>query len=118
MSAFNITRCAHAELLVTDFDKARRFYIEALGLLEIDSDRERIYLGGFEERDRYSLVLRKSTRPGLGHLAFRVANESDLDNLAQLYIAHNCPIRWFEPNEIEKGQGRALRVQDPFGLPI
>lgn len=118
MPNFNITRCAHAELKVTDFDKARRFYVDALGMLEIASDKERIYLGGLEERDKYCLVLRKADAPGLGHLAFRVSSETDLEQLAELHQRHKLSVRWIEPNQFEAGQGRALRVQDPNGLPI
>ena len=118
MVDFNITRAAHAEIRVTNFDKARQFYVEALGMLEIDSDKERIYLGGFEERDKYSLILRKADSPGIGHIAFRVAEEEDLDKLAALHKEHDLPVKWIEANSIEKGQGRALRVQDPSGIPV
>ena len=118
MSDFNITRAAHAELRVTNFDKARAFYVDALGMLEIDSDKERIYLGGFEERDKYSLVLRKAESPGLGHLGFRVASPGDLEKIATLYESNRLAVRWIEPNQFENGQGRALRVQDPSGLPM
>ena len=118
MIDFNITRVAHAELRVTDFEKARRFYVEALGLIEVDATDDRIYLGGYEERDKYSLVLRKADSPGLGHIAFRVAEETDLEKIAAIYEDNGCPIRWIEENSEEKGQGRALRVQDPSGIPI
>ena len=117
MVDFNITRAAHAELRVTDLKAARRFYIEALGLIEIASDSERLYLGGFEDRDKYCLVLRKDKSPGLGHLGFRVAHETDLDKIAALYEQHKLPLRWVEANSIEQGQGRSLRVQDPSGIP-
>jgi catechol 2,3-dioxygenase len=116
--AFNITRAAHAEYRVTDLGRARAFYVDALGLTETDRDAEHIYLGGLEERDKYSLVLRRAPSAGVGHLAFRVAAPSDLDALAALHAAHSLPTRWVEPGSLERGQGLALRVQDPSGLPI
>jgi catechol 2,3-dioxygenase len=115
---FNITRAAHAEVRVTDLGRARAFYVDALGMLETGSDAEHIYLGGLEERDQYCLVLRRAAAPGVGHLAFRVAAPEDLEALAQLHAAHGLPMRWLAPEETERGQGRALRVQDPSGLPI
>ncbi|MCB9029501.1 MAG: 3,4-dihydroxyphenylacetate 2,3-dioxygenase [Deltaproteobacteria bacterium] len=115
---FNITRSAHAEIRVTDLAKSRRFYVDALGLMEIDSDSERIFLGCYEERDKYSLVLKKSKTPGIGHLSFRVANEADLDKIAAVFEKHDCQTKWIEPNSEEPGQGRALRAQDPSGLPV
>jgi len=118
MPAFNITRAAHIEYRVTDLDRARAFYVEALGFVETARDRDRIYLGGLEERDLYSLTLRKAESPGVTHLAFRVAAPEDLDRLAELYAAQGCPIRWLEPEAEEAGQGRALRVQDVSGLPL
>jgi catechol 2,3-dioxygenase len=118
MPAFNITRAAHAEYRVTDLGRARAFYVDALGLVETDRDAERLYLGGLEERDKYSLVLRRAESAGLGHLAFRVAQAEDLEALSALHAAHGLPVRWMEAGRAERGQGRALRVHDPSGLPI
>ncbi|MFQ5612680.1 MAG: 3,4-dihydroxyphenylacetate 2,3-dioxygenase [Anaerolineae bacterium] len=118
MVDFNITRVGHAEIRVTDLARARAFYVDALGMLEIDSDREHIYLGGMEERDKYSLLLRRAESGGVGHLAFRVAAADDLDKIARVYEAHDLPTRWIEANTLEAGQGRALRAHDPSGLPI
>jgi catechol 2,3-dioxygenase len=117
MPDFNITRCAHAEFRVTDLEAARAFYVDALGMLEIDRDDERLYLGGLEERDRYSLILRRAETPGVGHIAFRVASPDDLDRIARVYEAHSLPTCWIEAGA-ESGQGRALRAQDPAGLPV
>lgn len=116
--SFNITRVGHAEYRVTDLSRARAFYVDALGLQEVDADAEHIYLGGLEERDRYSLILRRADSGGVGHLAFRVANAEDLDALADVYEQEGLPTRWIEADSVEPGQGRALRVQDPSGLPI
>ena len=118
MPPFTITRAAHAEYRVTDLGRARDFYVDALGFIEVDSTPDRLYLGGLEERDKYGLVLRQAPSPGLGHLAFRVTSPGDLDALAALHAAHGLPLRWIEADSDERGQGRALRVQDPSGLPI
>lgn len=115
---FNILRVAHAEFRVTDLEAARAFYVDALGLLEIDRDRDHLYLGCLEERDRYSLILRRAPSPGVGHFAFRVSSAADLEALEQLYHGYGCPTRWIEADTLEPGQGRALRVQDPSGLPV
>lgn len=114
---FSITRAAHLEFRVTDLERARTFYVDLLGFIETARDRDRIYLGGYEERDLYSLILRKAPSPGVGHIAFRVADPENLQSLAELYQKNGCPTRWIEQNA-EEGQGRALRVQDTTGLPI
>jgi catechol 2,3-dioxygenase len=115
---FNITHAAHAEYRVTDLGRARAFYVDALGLLEVDRDAERLYLGGLEERDKYSLVLRQAHSGGLGHMAFHVGSPDDLQALARLHASRGLPLRWVEAGAVERGQGRALRVQDPSGLPV
>lgn len=115
--SFSITRAGHAEYRVTDLERARAFYVDVLGFLETDRDEERIYLGGLEEREHHGLILREAESPGVSHLAFRVSDPEDLDRLASLYERNGQPIRWLPPG-FEKGQGKALRVQDPTGLPL
>ena len=114
---YSITRAGHIEFRVTDLGRARDFYVDVLGFVETDHDDERLYLGGLEEREQYGLVLRKAASPGVSHLAFRVSDPGDLDRLENLYDENGCPTRWL-PEGFEKGQGKALRVQDPSGLPL
>ncbi len=113
----NILRTAHAEFRVTDLDAARRFYVDALGFLLIRVESDRLYLGCMEERDLYSLILKKSDSPGLSHIAFRVEKERDLYDLEQIANEDSLPSRWVPLGE-EFGQGKALRIQDPNGVPI
>lgn len=115
---FNVTRAAHAEYRVTDLDKARAFYVDALGMVEVASDADHLYLGGYEERDKYSLILRKADSPGVGHIAFRVAEESDLEQIARVFEDAGLPTRHVEADTLEPGQGEAVRAQDPAGLPV
>lgn len=112
-----ILKAAHVELRVTDLERARAFYVDLLGLVETERDSERLYLRGYEEREHHSLVLRLARSPGLGHMAFRVGSPADLQALFELAQQAGLPVRWVEPGE-ERGLGRALRMQDPFGLPL
>jgi 3,4-dihydroxyphenylacetate 2,3-dioxygenase len=114
---FNITRTGHIEFRVTDLERAHHFYVETLGFVEVGRDSERLYLGGLEERDLYSIVLRCAPSAGVSHLAFRVASDADLDQIADVYAQAGRPRRWLRPGE-EHGLGRALRVQDGTGLPL
>ena len=113
---FNILRAAHGEYRVTDLARARAFYVDVLGFVETERHPDALYLRGYEERDHHSLVLRRAASPGCGHLAYRVAAEDDLDRLEALCRQDGLPVRWV--HELEAGQGRALRVQDPAGLPV
>lgn len=115
---FDIVRVAHLELGVADLGAAREFYVELLGLVVTEETSDALYLRGFEERIHHSLVLRRSSQPLLDHIAYRVWGEEDLDAIAAHFEAIGCPARWVGPGEVEAGQGRALRVQDPLGFPI
>lgn len=118
MVDFNITHPGHVEYRVTDLEKAKAFYVDALGMILVDQTKDRVWLGGYEERDMYSLLLTKNDSPGVVHASFRVAAEEDLEKLEKIYLEHGLPARWVEANTIEPYQGLALRVQDPSGLPI
>lgn len=114
---FNILRLGYMEFQVTDLDRARDFYVDAIGLHESARDDSAIYLRATEEREHHSLILRKADRPGVNHFAFKVSGEQDLDALADKYRALGCPIRWFAAGE-RYAQGRTLLVQDPLGFPV
>lgn len=116
-SGATIVRSAHGEFRVTDLDRARAFYVDALGFVETERTDDALYLRGLEERDHHSLVLRRAASPGAGHLAFRVASEEDVERLER--FAHESGLR---PQRVEAGrepgQGTAVRFNDPFGLPL
>ncbi|MFZ0215755.1 MAG: 3,4-dihydroxyphenylacetate 2,3-dioxygenase [Candidatus Dormiibacterota bacterium] len=114
---FDIVRAAHAELRVADLARAREFYVDRLGFVVTEENREALYLRGYEDRHHHCLTLRAGPRPLVDHLAFLVASDDELDRAAAFYAAHGCPMRWLAAGE-EPGQGRALRVQDPLGFPI
>ena len=112
-----ILKAGHIEFRVSDLGRARAFYVDLLGFVETEQDGERLYLRGYEEREHHSLVLRRASGRGVGHMAYRVATAGDLDRIAERAAAEGLPVRWVQPSE-ERGQGRAVRIQDPFGLPV
>jgi 3,4-dihydroxyphenylacetate 2,3-dioxygenase len=111
-----VLRAAHIEYRVTDLERAAAFYVGLLGFVESARDPQRLYLRGYEEWLHHGLVLRRAPAPGVGHLAFRVAGPADLEALAALARREGLPHRWVEGEEA--GQGRALRLADPAGLPL
>ena len=81
---FNVVKAGHIEYLVTDLNEARRFYVDTLGFVVTESDTSHIYLRGLEDRQHHCLTLTKAASPGVGHFAFKVAREADLDKLERL----------------------------------
>ena len=114
---FDIVKAGHIELLVTDLGEAKKFYVDTLGLFATEADRNHVYLRGLEDRVHHCLTLTKSDSPGVGHFAFRVADEAGLKSVDRLAKAKGCTTNWVESGE-ERGQGRALMVEDMFGFPV
>jgi len=114
---FNILRLGYMEFQVTDLARARDFYVDVIGLFESARDDDCVYLRAIEDREHHSLVLRRAKQPGVGHFAFKVADERDLDALAALFTARGCPTRWFAAGA-RYAQGRTLLVQDPLGFAV
>jgi 3,4-dihydroxyphenylacetate 2,3-dioxygenase len=113
----DVIRAGHLEYLVTDLDEAKRFYVDALGLVVTESDDSHAYLRGLEDRRHHCVTLTKALAPGVGHLAFQVRSEADMLALAGMYQRSGCPTKWAEEGT-EPGMGRSLRVQDQFGFPL
>lgn len=116
-SRFNILRLGYIEFQVSDLQRARDFYVDVIGLFESGRDADHVYLRAVEDREHHCLVLRRADRPGVGHFAFKVSSEQDLDALEAKYRALGCPTRWFAADE-RHAQGRTLLVQDPLGFPV
>lgn len=116
-SGADVIRASHAELRVTDLDAAHAFYVDLLGFVLTARTSNALYLRGLEERDHHSLVLRLAESAGVGHLGYRVRHADDLERLEHALRAAGCLTRWVDDGE-ELGQGRALRANDPFGLPV
>ncbi|MFW6075688.1 MAG: 3,4-dihydroxyphenylacetate 2,3-dioxygenase [Chloroflexota bacterium] len=113
----NVIRASHGEFRVTDLEAAHHFYVDLLGFVETERTPNALYLRGYEDVDHHCLALRRAERPGAGHLAYQVERDEDLDRLERLAVEQDLPHRWVEPDE-EPGLGRALRLQDPVGLPL
>jgi len=57
---FDVMRAAYAELLVTDLEASRHFYVDLLGMVVAEESADAIYLRAWEERLHHSLVLRRA----------------------------------------------------------
>src|SRR5699024_920600 len=114
---FNISRTGRAVLHVTDLEASRKFYVDALGFYETESDENHMYLRGYEEQTHHSLLLKKADKAAVEVISYKVFDESDLNKIEKVAIANNLPYKWVEKGE-QHAIGRALRMQDASGLSL
>src|SRR5262249_53057148 len=78
---FNITRASHSVLTVNDLAASRNFYVDLLGFIVSDEDRDTLYLRGVAEACHHSLVLKRgSGEPQAERVGMRVFSEEDQAN--------------------------------------
>ena len=111
----DIVRAAGAELVVTDLDASRRFWVDRLGF-HVAAERPGVlYLRGYEEFVHHSLVLRAGRTPACSRLSLRVRTPADVDRAETYHLARGCRVQCV-PAGTTVGVGPAVRVEDPFGF--
>ena len=112
---FNVTRASHSVLTVKDLAVSRNFYVDLLGFIVSDEDKDTIYLRGVAEACHHSLVLKRARgEPQAERVGMRVFTEEDLEKAKAFFEKAGLPAQWVEVPY----QGRTLHVCDPSGAPI
>ena len=111
---FNIVRCSHAVLDVTDLNASREFYENTVGLHVEDRDDNAVYLRGSEEHQHHSLVLRKAATPPATGWDSRSATKAISTRRRRSFRRTASLTRSRE----QPFQGRTLQFTDPFGFQI
>jgi 3,4-dihydroxyphenylacetate 2,3-dioxygenase len=113
----DIVRAAYAELVVTDLDRARWFWVDVLGFVVTRDDPAALYLRGYDELTHHNLILRAGRQPAAARLAFRVRAPEDLDRALAFYDRLGCRARLL-PGGTTPGVGPAVRAEDPLGFTV
>ncbi|HKM14792.1 MAG TPA: catechol 2,3-dioxygenase [Marinospirillum sp.] len=78
-----VMRPGHVQIRVLDLDEAVKHYVELIGLIETGRDDQgRVFLKGWTEVDKYSVILREADEPGMDFMGFKCVDEATLDSLA------------------------------------
>jgi catechol 2,3-dioxygenase len=110
-----VMRPGHVQIRVLDMDEALQHYVELMGLIETDRDEQgRVYLKGWTEVDKFSVVLREADQPGMDFMSFKCLNEGVIDKLHQDLVAYGCDVEEIPADEL-KSCGRRIRFQGPTG---
>ncbi|MGH3257032.1 MAG: 3,4-dihydroxyphenylacetate 2,3-dioxygenase [Streptosporangiaceae bacterium] len=113
----DIVRAAYAELVVTDLEKARWFWVYLLGFVITEETDDALYLRGYDELTHHNLILREGPEPAAGRLAYRVRTAADLD-LAEAFYADLGLRTERVPAGATPGVGDAVRAEDPIGFTV
>lgn len=110
-----VMRPGHVQIRVLDIEEAKTHYRDLLGLIEVDTDAQgRVYLKGWTEVDKFSVVLREADTPGMDFMGFKVLDEATLDNLHKGIVDFGIEVEVIPENELN-GCGRRLRFTAPTG---
>jgi catechol 2,3-dioxygenase len=111
----SVLRLGHVSIQVLDLDNTLDHYVNGLGLLETHRDEQgNVYLKGWDEWDKYSIILSLSDRSGIHHLAFKVEHDSDIDQFCAAIIADGIHAEIIKAGALPFC-GRAVRFALPSG---
>jgi catechol 2,3-dioxygenase len=111
---FNVTRASHVVLGVKDLAKSRAFYVDLIGLIVSDEDKDTLYLRGVAEACHHSLVLKCAGAPVCERIGMRCFDEDDLEKAKAYFEKAGLPAQWVQ----RPHQGRTLHVNDALGVPL
>lgn len=110
-----IMRLGHVNICVLDMEAARDHYLNTLGMLETHRDADGTsYLKGWDEWDKYSLILSPSSSAGVRSIAFKVDSDSDLDTFSAKIKAAGTACELREAGDVPFC-GRTLHFELPSG---
>ncbi|MDY6765418.1 MAG: VOC family protein, partial [Halobacteria archaeon] len=109
-----IATLGHAEILCPNLEETYRHYHDVIGLEEELRGDGKIYMRGWGDWSKYTLVLTESEESGLGHAAFQVEEPGDLDEFARRVEETGREVEWRGAGA-EPGHGEAIRFTVPGG---
>lgn len=110
-----VLRLSHVEVRVPDLELALAYYVEVVGLVEVDRDAHRAYLKGWDEHQHHSLILNRASTYGVDAIGFKVHEPGDLDVLQQRVGSTGIEATRHGPGELGKGSGATVRFRAPSG---
>ncbi len=110
-----VMRPGHVQIRVLDVEEALKHYRDLLGLIEMDRDSQgRVYLKGWTEVDKFSVVLRQADAPGMDFMGFKVLNDEVLVSLEQELKEYGVAVEKIPADELNSC-GRRIRFTAPSG---
>ena len=110
-------RAAYAELVVTDLDESRRFWVDLLGFAITRADDGVLYLRGYDELTHHNLILRQGRRPRRPGSPSGSAPRPTSAG-PRRSTPRSAPGPRACPRASPPGVGEAVRAEDPLGFTV
>jgi catechol 2,3-dioxygenase len=115
MALTGVLRAGFVQFRVLEMDEAITHYVDHIGLDLVEkADDGRVYLSGYDEFDRHSIILREADAPGVDYMAFKVAADSDLDAFEKRITDFGIAVDQVAADE-QPGVGRRIGFALPSG---
>ncbi|PIE11282.1 MAG: catechol 2,3-dioxygenase [Rhodobacterales bacterium] len=93
MAQTGLLRPGLAQIRVLDMEAALKHYVDHVGLHLVSKEADgRVYLKGYDEFDRHSLVLREAEEAGIDFFAFKSLDEDSLQAYRQRVIDYGLEV--------------------------
>lgn len=110
-----ILRPGHVQIRVLDMEASVKHYVELVGLILTHCDSQgRVYLKGWTEVERFSVVLVEADKPGMDFMGYKVIDDQSLVQLTQDLLAYGCQVEHIPAGELDFC-GRRVRFFGPSG---
>ena len=110
-----VMRIGHVSLKVMDIQAAIKHYRDVIGMTVTMEDKAgNVYLKCWDEWDRYSVILTPSDQAGMNHVAYKVENDADLEDLKTKVEAFGIKTTWLAEGTLP-ATGRMLQYKLPSG---
>ncbi len=113
----DIVRVAYVDLVVTDLQRARDWWVDLIGFHVQDEAPGVLYLRGYEEFVHHSVVLREGPIAACARIGFRVRTDDCLDRAEKFFRDRGCAVQRVAAGATT-GLGEAVRAVDPLGFTL
>jgi catechol 2,3-dioxygenase len=110
---YDIAHLGRVELLTPKLDASLEFFVEVMGMDEVERAGDSVYLRAWGEYELASLQLTRADRPGVGVIAWRATSDAALERRGAAIEASGREEGWWTEGAV--GHGRTYRFSDPDG---
>ena len=115
MAQTGVIRPGYIQIRVLDIEEAVEHYQDRVGLTAVGTgDDGRVYLKGYDEFERHSVILREADEAGFDFFGWKVLDDDTLTSLTQRLVDYGLDVEHVEAGS-QPGLGRVVAFMLPSG---